>query len=245
MLPTEIEGLSGPSAAEAAQQKKQSDSIGRDDFLRMLIAQLENQDPLSPQDPTEFTAQLATFSNLEQQVAIRQGIDELVEAQRPADGPSATDQLLRSLTATSMVGRDVVAAVPQFPVTGDEGEPTPLRFDLASAAPDVRVEIRDARGFLVRVISDDEIAPDNLALAQGMQTVGWDRKDQGGREVPPGVYRLDVVAQAAGRPVPVQPFLEGRVTGAGMGEEPLLYVGDVAVPLSSVVEVRESRGSGS
>ena len=84
-----------------------------------------------------------------------------------------------------------------------------------------------------------------MALAQGEQIVGWDRKDQGGRDVPPGIYQFDVVAQAAGSAVPVQPFLEGRVTGAGMGEEPLLYVGDVAVPLSSVVEVRESREGGS
>jgi flagellar basal-body rod modification protein FlgD len=243
MLPTEIEGVSGASPAEPAE--KPTESIGRDDFLRMLIAQLENQDPLNPQDPTEFTAQLATFSNLEQQVAIRKGIDELVEAQRPDDGSSATDQLLRSLTATSMVGRDVVAAVPQFQVTGEEDDPTPLRFELGSAAPDVRVEIRDARGFLVRVIGDDEIAPGNAALAQGEQIVGWDRKDAAGRDVSPGVYRFDVVAEAAGGPVPVQPFLEGRVTGAGMGEEPLLYLGDVSVPLSNVVEVRESQGGGS
>lgn len=245
MLPSEITGASGASAAEQAEKAKATDSIGRDDFLRMLIAQLENQDPLNPQDPTEFTSQLATFSNLEQQVAIRQGIEDLVDLQRPEEGESATDQLLRSLTATSMVGRNVMAAIPQFQVTGEEDGPTPLRFELAAAAPDVQIEIRDARGTLVDVIGDDEIAPDNLALAQGAQTFEWDRKNLADRDVPPGVYRFDVVATSGGESVPAQAFLEGRVTGAGMGEEALLYVGDVAVPLSSVIEVREAREDGS
>lgn len=51
-----------------------TDSLGRDEFLKMLLAQLQNQDPLNPQDATEFTAQLATFSMLEQLIAIQSGI---------------------------------------------------------------------------------------------------------------------------------------------------------------------------
>lgn len=237
MMPSEIEGLTGPTLPE--DKADSSGTIGREDFLRMLIAQLENQDPLDPQDPTEFTAQLATFSNLEQQIAIRGGIEDLVELQTPAQGPNATDQLLQSLTATSMVGREVLAAASHFELGPDDDSHT-LRFDLAAAAPDVRIEIRSANGALVDVIEDDELAPGNAALAQGLQQFEWDGKTLSDSNAPAGIYQYEVVATNGNQPVPVQPLLTGRVTGAGMGSEPLLFLGEVAIPLSSVIEVREA-----
>ncbi len=237
MLSSEIEALTGGAAPEP--EPESASSIGRDDFLRMLIAQLENQDPLNPQDPSEFTAQLATFSNLEQQIAIRDGIDELVELQTPEQGPNATDSLLQSLTATSMVGREVLAASSTFELK-EEGDRHDLTFDLAAIAPDVRIEIRNTNGVLVDVIEDGEIVPDNQALAQGQQTYEWDGRTLAGNEAGPGVYQYEVIATNGEERIPVQPLLNGRVTGAGMGSEPLLFVGEVAIPLSSVIEVREA-----
>jgi flagellar basal-body rod modification protein FlgD len=85
-------------ASEAAIQPLSSGSesgarteatLGRDDFLNMLLAQLENQDPLDPQDATEFTAQLATFSMLEQLVSIEQGIGRLEDLLENTAGLSA------------------------------------------------------------------------------------------------------------------------------------------------------------
>lgn len=46
-------------------------------FLQLLIAQIRNQDPLSPQDPTQFVAQLAQFSALEQLIGMRQSLEEI------------------------------------------------------------------------------------------------------------------------------------------------------------------------
>jgi len=60
--------------ADAAEETPRSGALGRDDFLKMLLAQLQHQDPLNPQDATEFTAQLATFSMLEQLIEIQAGI---------------------------------------------------------------------------------------------------------------------------------------------------------------------------
>ena len=207
MQPTEIQGLGQPVAAEP----EDKNTVGTDDFLRMLIAQLENQDPLNPQDPTEFTAQLAQFTNLEQQIAIRDGVEELVSLQRPEEGANATDTLLQSLTATSMIGREVLAAASHFEV--HEGNQTPqLDFHLAAAAPDVRIEIRDERGILIRTLEDAEIAPGNAALAQGPQSITWDGKNLAGNDVPDGVYSYEVTATNGGVPVPVQTLLTGVVT---------------------------------
>lgn len=62
---------------DPATAQSRATAPGSDDFLKMLLAQLENQDPLNPQDATEFTAQLATFSMLEQLVQISAGIGRL------------------------------------------------------------------------------------------------------------------------------------------------------------------------
>ncbi|MEB2344396.1 MAG: hypothetical protein OZ948_06640 [Deltaproteobacteria bacterium] len=71
-------GLAGRTAgaqgAEESEPAERASALGRDEFLTMLLAQLQNQDPLNPQDATEFTAQLATFSMLEQLISIQSGI---------------------------------------------------------------------------------------------------------------------------------------------------------------------------
>ena len=82
----DIDALLGTTATAGSGESRQS--LGREDFLKMLIAQLENQDPLDPQDPTEFTAQLATFSSLEQLIEIRAGLDRAEQLLRDRLAPS-------------------------------------------------------------------------------------------------------------------------------------------------------------
>lgn len=61
------------------EQRKAGDALGKDDFLKLLITQLRNQDPTSPMDNSEFIAQMATFSSLEQMVNIGSKIDQIIE----------------------------------------------------------------------------------------------------------------------------------------------------------------------
>lgn len=62
-----------------------ADSLGSDAFLRLLIVQLQNQDPTSPQSNTEFIAQLATFSSLEQLTKINQSVAAMAKFFESAD----------------------------------------------------------------------------------------------------------------------------------------------------------------
>ncbi len=72
---------------DQTQTKKTSDpqNVNKDAFLQLLVAQLKNQDPLNPVDNQNFLAQLATFSSLEQLIAINAGITKLADAVAPAD----------------------------------------------------------------------------------------------------------------------------------------------------------------
>lgn len=90
-------GAEGAGAADESAADEAPGTLGRDEFLTMLLAQLQNQDPLNPQDATEFTAQLATFSMLERLIAIQTGIgrverlleDALAGSPAPSSDPRA------------------------------------------------------------------------------------------------------------------------------------------------------------
>jgi flagellar basal-body rod modification protein FlgD len=217
----------------AAENREKRKEVGQDDFLTMLVAQLENQDPLNPQDGTEFTAQLATFSSLEQQVAIRESLQKLVEAQSK---PDAIEDQLRS---AGLIGKDVVAFGEQLELRNSaDGQPLPVsvNFELRGDATSAQVRIRDEHGLVVANLIDDD-----GGLVRGLNRIEWDGRDAYGRSVPPGVYSFEVGAQRGGQAVEVEPIMVGRVTAAAFGEdEPVLRLGDRVVRLDDVFEIRES-----
>jgi flagellar basal-body rod modification protein FlgD len=69
--------IPGPSTPAATASSR---AVSKDMFLQLLVAQLKNQDPLKPQDGSEFVAQLAQFSNLEQSIASRDDLDAIRQA---------------------------------------------------------------------------------------------------------------------------------------------------------------------
>lgn len=64
------------------QEREPSSELGKDEFIKILMTQLQNQDPLDPMDDKEFISQMATFSSLEQTMNMAQSIDELVQSQQ-------------------------------------------------------------------------------------------------------------------------------------------------------------------
>ncbi|HVP29133.1 MAG TPA: flagellar hook capping FlgD N-terminal domain-containing protein [Myxococcota bacterium] len=215
------------TTSDATKAVADRSSLGQQDFLKMLITQLENQDPLNPQDATQFTAQLAQFSSLEQLVSLRTGIDKLVSAQ---SGSSL-------LSTASLIGRQVVAQGEQFEL--GSGAAPQLGFSLDGAATSVRVQIQDDRGNVVRELRLG-------ALDQGRHDLAWDGKGEGGSTLPAGVYSLHVEAAAGATAVPATTFVSGLVTGSALSNgQATLMLGSIPVALSDVEEVRAVAGSGS
>ena len=173
-----------------------SQDLGKDAFLRLLITQLSNQDPLAPTDPTQFVSQLAQFTSLEQLVGVNEGLDVLTISQTAAT----------SAQMVSFVGQDVWIDDSTFIWdAGDESEE--LHFSLDEDASKVTVQVKDESGEVVRTL---ELG----AKGEGEVVVDFDGKDDDGNPIPAGSYSFAVSAEDSdGDPIGVETKSKGHVSG--------------------------------
>lgn len=205
-----------PAAAAGAAAAAPQD-LGRNEFLRMLIAQLENQDPLNPQDATEFTAQLAQFSSLDQLFGMRSSIDALSKVQSVA----------QSLSAASLIGRSVTAETNRIEIPAS-GAPPELSFEVDVATSVLGAELRDANGAVVARLGASD-------LAAGRTQIPWSAF---GGAPAPGVYTL--ASTPAGGSAAPRVLVDARVTGATFADgAPTLLLGSIAIPVTQIRQVRE------
>jgi len=197
--------------------------LGKDDFLNLLVAQLQNQDPLNPMDSTQFTSQLAQFSSLEQLSNINTGLTAL----------QASQQENNQSLSVGYIGKYVLADGDRV-MLGAAGD-SALHFDLASDADAVQVNIYDAAGEYVRTL-------ETTALGAGRQSLAWDGKDASGYRADSGLYTFEVLAvNAAGDLVKVQPLISTPVTGVRFQDvQPHLLTAGQEIPLENVREVFSS-----
>lgn len=195
--------------------------LDQTDFLSLLIKQLQYQDPLKPMENQEFTAQLTSFSSLNQLVDLNTKLDALQNTQL------ATTQL----QATSLIGKEVNLRG-NLVHLGAEGTAN-ISCQLAADAGRVAVHVLDKDGNVVRTIEAG-------ALKAGEQTVAWDGKDNTGNAAPEGNYTIEVNAfDAQGGKVQVETLMRGVVSGVDLsGAEVSMTVNGMQVPLSALLAVR-------
>jgi flagellar basal-body rod modification protein FlgD len=236
-----IDGLGIDSLREAEEARRRSeDAVGQNDFLQMLVAQLENQDPLNPQDSADFAAQLAQFSSVEQLIAMRTGIDKLVTAlndrEEGGDAPAALDP-------TSLIGREVVVFGNQIEVDSEQS-PITLPLRTRDTAVEANVRVYDANGTLrhrASILPRDEQGRE-IALRPGDHSFAFDPAAHG---LPEGTYRIEFTARGTDdEPVTVLPMVTGVVTGAILAGEPAIRMGNRIFSLEDILEVRLAPGTG-
>lgn len=171
--------VQAPFTLPKSGESVQGQGLGKQDFLKLLVTQLQHQDPMDPTDPAQFVSQLAEFTSLEQLVNIRDGLDLLSVAQ--ASGTSA--QLV------GFVGREIELRDDQVTLDA-QASPVDLQFTLSGQAADVQVVVKDADGQVVRHL-------DAGALGDGAQAVTFDGKDDNGNPLAAGDYTFEVVAKDA------------------------------------------------
>jgi flagellar basal-body rod modification protein FlgD len=215
MEPIAPPGLPTPAAAQKA-----PGALGKDDFLRLLTAQLSHQDPLAPLEGTEFVAQLAQFSSLEQLVNLADRVNALALSQAAAIGAQAV----------GFVGRTVTARGDGFHLDGAGG--ATLSYDLAGDASQATLTVTDSAG---RTVATRELG----ALARGRGSVAFDGRDRDGNPLPAGDYRFRMDARdAGGATVQVTLLTRGIVEAVVYsGGAPTLKIGGREVSLGDVTEV--------
>ena len=209
--------------ASTAQSSAAVKILGKDDFLNMLIAQLQHQDPLNPADSTEFTAQLAQFSSLEQLSNIHDSLENM-------------EQFQASLThsqAVSYIGKEITAAGSGLHL-GD-GQTAACHFELETHAAMTAVSIYDAAGGFVNSFETGPLGP-------GRQSAIWDGTDFNGNRMPAGPYSFEIQAvDTTSESVTVRPLMSAMVTGVSFKEKTAYLMTELqSVALDDVVDVLEA-----
>ena len=235
-----------PSAASSALAGATGSSeMGRDEFLQLLVAQLRNQDPTSPQDGHEFAAQLAQFSSVEQLTNIGSTLSsqsgQLTALAQALDGvQSGQSALAERLSgrmdlqaAASLIGQSVEVASGAVEWSGEGAVPVTVR--LAAGVREVEVTLRDADGAVVRTLKTG-------GLGAGDHDVAWDGTLADGSVAPAGAYTASVTAVGAdGKPADATPVLRGAVGRLSVeGDGVFLWIGGRKVPFSSLLSVASS-----
>lgn len=194
-------------------------------FLSLLTAQLKNQDPLSPLDSNEFTAQLTQMTGVEQQLLTNDLLTSLLAAQQGSGLSSAT----------SYIGKDATAV---FAATTLKDGKANWSYELGATATSATLQVLDQTGKVVW--SGD--APDRTS---GTHDFVWDGKTTAGGQLPDGgVYTLKITAKSGTNDVQSQILTRGRVTGVEMYDGvPYLTIGGAIVPVSSVIGLEERRAA--
>lgn len=180
------------------EEETKSNDLGKDEFLKLLVTQMENQNPLEPQDNGEFIAQLAQFSSLE-------GIDNLNDTM----GDFVSNyQSGMALEATALVGRRVQVDTDEAWM--QQGELFTGVVQLPVSSPDVRVNIYDEAGQLVRnVHMGSQSAKDHDLM--------WDGLDNSGEQLPSGMYTVKAEAQIDGKMQQLNTLLGANVNSVTLG----------------------------
>ena len=191
-----VASLKGTSSASAQANGSASTDEGEDRFLKLLVAQMNNQDPLSPMDNAQVTSQLAQINTVKGIDKLNATVQKLLEQ---SQGGAAD--------AASLVGRRVLVEGDQMQV--QDGVAAKAGFQLASPADSVRIEVLDAKGKVV----DSSV---RNTVPAGLNVLEWHGAQKGTR-LPAGDYSLRISASNGKTPVTATPLTAATVNAVVPG----------------------------
>jgi flagellar basal-body rod modification protein FlgD len=210
---------------EEAVTEEKDDVMGKDAFLTMMVAQLKHQDPLNPLDGTDFTAQLAQFSSLEQAITMNTTLEDIKNS-------LSTDKAEQSVF--NYLGKEIVS----------DGNPVTLENGTSIAGGDYKIDepavlsiiIYNENGNTVRTIDSG-----STLIEAGSYNINWDGRDDNGYDLQDGEYTYDIIAKNSdNKYISVSTSVTGKVDGITTvnGSQYLLVNGNPIDP-SSVETVKE------
>src|SRR5690606_20919179 len=174
------DGISGINSGYGTGSLTGQTSMGKEDFLKLMLAQLQNQDPLNPMEGTEFASQLAEFTSLEQLINLNKAMDTSINADY------FLSQSINNTLAATLIGKEVKLSGNSFQNNGAEN--TTLGYNLSTQASSCTIKIYNESGQLVKTI-------ENASKNSGDNKLIWDYYDNNGNKVPEGKYTFKVEAK--------------------------------------------------
>lgn len=197
MSTTSINQLQDLGIAATA-SKKPKGNLGQDQFLKLMITQMQNQDPFKPVENGDFLAQLAQFGTVE-------GIQDLQKSFTDLSGSLLSNQALQ---ASSLVGRNIVVQADSF--NHQSGKVVNGMVDLKESVNDLTVDILDSSNQVIKTIQLG-IQP------SGPASFSWDGKDNSGKLLADGVYKMQAKSISGGKTVAQGTLLSEKVISVSLG----------------------------
>lgn len=184
------------NALANAQSKKKDQTLGIEEFLTLMTAQLKNQDPMKPLEGTEFISQLATFGTVS-------GVQEMKESMELLANSLRSTQ---TLNGSSMLGRDIMVEADSLSHT--QGGTVNGELKVPAGTTKLQVRITDSSGAVVREMT--------LDTAAGTRTFTWDGLTNSGQPAASDTYDIEAVATVAGETGSLPLMLSGRVSSVSI-----------------------------
>ncbi len=202
--------LSGAKTEEEFLQKLQDqtkpkneikNTLDKDDFMKLFVAQLQHQDPLNPDDGAEMASKLAQFNSLEQMMNVNKNLEKMADKQNTA----------QNLQLVNYIGNEVTIDGGRLNLQG--GQHGPMEYALKSPATMARAEVRDTAGVVV-------YEKDLGSLDAGNHDFKWDGTNKEGKPAPNGTYTFSLTARNIdGQDVPVDIKTKATVTGVDINDK--------------------------
>jgi len=211
-------------SGEKTSSSSNTEELGMDEFLKLFIAQIQHQDPLSPLDSAEFTAQLAQFTSVEQLYRMNS---------RLADIEGALSSRNEQRDDLRFIGKTVKADDNTMRV--DNGTVQSGSYTIDGSGY-VTIDVYDSKGLIVRTF--DEGRED-----KGEHDVNWDGRDDTGKIVGDGTYTFEITARDEnGYFIPSNTYIIGEVTGITyQNGQSYLMIGDRIISNSNnIIEVSQT-----
>lgn len=215
--------IADPNWVDPAKMRKVgSDTLDKDAFMKLFLAQLKNQDPMNPLQSHEMAAQLAQFTSLEKLSDIDAGIAGLNKANAPK----------KDMEALNLIGKTVAGDSAQL-IRTDEKEIHDIEFNLMGDASEAILSIRDING--------DEVKKLKVAgLKKGKNTVPWNGRLENGTLAQPSEYKVVIEAKNGNQKIFAETAFEGKVTGVNFtAQGAVLMLGKKSVRLNEVSRISD------
>lgn len=194
-----LDGVNSIGSAYYSSGSQGNSVMGKDDFLQLMLTQLKNQDPLNPMEGTEFAAQLAQFTSLEQLMNLNDAMETSINANY------YLTQSINNTLSSTLIGKSVKLSGNEFKYSGQEN--VSLGYNLSGPASSVNVKIYNSAGQLVKTI-------ENAPGSSGDNKLVWDFTDNEGETVPEGEYTFEVEAvDGNGDAIAAEQYVIGLIEG--------------------------------